>query len=259
MKKQFTKTAVSLIAMAALTLTACGDSDDDEQPDTDPIPTSCVLTRMIDDAGNETRFTYNDQGYVSTIMYDNSDDFDGPELITTYVYDTDNRVIRQDYIEEDEDGGYTTYTYTEDLLTKSEYYKDDVLIKTEYFSYNNGRVERITDSEGKVMTFTYNGAGNITTITSTEEDYPFLVEFENYDSKKTPFTAVKGYLNIYEYSVNNPIKFKTSYDLGGDEVWVITSSFEYDYNELNLPISIAETTDGDWGGTITTTLTYQCD
>ncbi|MEJ8758189.1 RHS repeat domain-containing protein [Pontibacter sp. H259] len=260
MKTHFTKAAFSLLTMAALTLTACDDSNDNEDPDTDPIPTACVLTKMVDDAGNKTTFTYNDQGYVTTISYENTKDFDYGSLITNYIYDSNNQVIRQEYQENGEDAGYTAYTYFEGFLTKSDYYKNGVLVKTENFSYNDGRIVRITDSNGNEKTFTYNSKGNITEIRSTEGDKIVRTVYNGHDEMKTPYSAVKGYLYASAYSKNNPVYSSTYHVTNTQEVMITNSVFRYyEYNDLNQPTNIEEQQDNGFGLVINTNLTYDCD
>lgn len=262
MKPTITKAFGWLLAIVALSMTNCGGGGDGDpaplpNPNPNPNPTACVLTRMVDDDGNRTIFSYNAQGYVSTITHEGSFDYGGPT--TTYIYDSNNRVIRLEYQDLDEGAGYTTYTYTDGLITKSEHYNEGALVKTENFVYDlSDRVERITDSDGNVTEFTYNSAGNITEVRSTKENEPYLRTYEGYDDKKNPFSAVKGYLNLYGSSENNPLEETAYYKDGGEEM-MIRYTYTYEYNELGLPTSIEQFMDwADWSGTTTTNLTYQC-
>ncbi len=258
MKPNLTKAAFGLFAIAAFSLTACGDSDDEGDPAIDPTFTDCVLTQIKDDDGNQTNFTYNAQGYVTTITNEVTSDFDYSSRTVTYIYDSNNRVIKQEYREDDEDAGYTIYTYEGGLVSKSENYRDDALVSTENFIYDlDDRVVKVTDSDGNVTEFTYNSDGNITEIRRTEGAEIYLTVYDEYDKMKTPYTAVKGYLHPTAYSVNNPKYRKTYQVVNGEEVVLIESGSFLDYNSLGLPKRIIENRENGWWQSITN-LTYEC-
>ncbi|NDK54671.1 hypothetical protein [Pontibacter fetidus] len=260
MKLNITSKLLSLFAVAALTFTACGDKDDDAQPNANLTP--CKITAVSDDEGSSTAFSYNTAGYITSITQVEIDGEEEYEYTTNYTYDSSNKLVKEEFTENGEVYGYITYEYSNGMVSKSKEYYDGELSYTATFTYDGSkRLSKITevtsDEEEYSMTFAYNSAGN---VTQTEVKYMGQVfmrtKYENYDSKLTPYAAAKGPLNLYEGTGNNnPGKVTTTY-LWGEEPEVYTSTYTYVYSDKNLPTKITETDDD--GTQYITNFTYQC-
>jgi len=173
-------------------------------------------------------------------------------VILTYKYDG-NKIIS----ESDDQGFVSTYTYTENVITKIEERVDNKFQSSKEYTYVNGKVATQvwkqnyggTDS----YTYTYNSNGTVSykrTRTGSENTtgmltfkngnivknevfyggkYPSTVTYiYDYDSKNNPFKNVLGFNLLLEtdedmFSLNNMIQ-----DGGGFPTFYFT--FKYDAN-----------------------------
>lgn len=260
MKFNITSKLLSLFAVAALTFTACGDKDDDAQPNVTLTP--CKVTSATDNEGSTTEINYNAAGYVTSITQIEIDGEEEYEYTTNYTYDSGNKLVKEEFTEGGVVYGYITYEYANGMVSKTKEYYDGELQYSASFTYDGSkRLTKITEvtaeEEEYTMTFTYNSTGNVTQSEVSYMGQAFIrTKYENYDNKLTPFAAVKGPLNLYEGSgKNNPGKVTTTY-LWGEEPEVYTSTYTYVYNDKNLPTKITETDDD--GMEYITNFTYQC-
>lgn len=252
MKLNITSKLLSLLAVAALTFTSCGDDKDDVTPDVGQ--TSCKLTTINED-GDESTAVYNANGYVSEVRGSYTDD--GVEVEYTYKYTyQNNKLVKEEHFEDGELTGVVTYTYTNDLVNTVSYEYEDYTYSETYTYDSNKRVTKVEDNYDYITTYTYSGNNVTKAVTTYEGEVVSEVKYENYDNKLTPTAAVKGLVNLSSgSSVNNPGKVTyTYYYEGGEDVYV--SNYTYQYNSSNLPTRITET-DQD-GDTYVTNLTYDC-
>jgi len=259
MKLNITSKVLGLFVVAALSLTACGDKDDDAQPVLDQ--TACKLTQVTDE--DETSVVeYNANGYISKITMTEADGEDESVYVTTYTYDASNKLIKEEYTLDGENDGYTTYEYSNNLISKSKGYYDGELQYTAAYTYDsNNRITAITEVENGSeeqysITFAYNSGGNVSQMDTKFMNETFMsVKYENYDNKLTPFAAIKGMANPYGgSSKNNPGKETMTFYLSGEPESTVTN-YTYQYNSNNLPTKITETSEGS---TTVSNFTYQC-
>lgn len=252
MKLNITSKLLSLLAVAALTFTSCGDDKDDVTPVVGQ--TSCKLTTINDD-GDESTAVYNANGYISEVTGTYTDG--GVEVDYTYKYTyQNNKLVKEEQFEDGEAAGVVTYTYNNDMVSTISYEYDEFAYTETYTYDGNKRVSKVVDSEGFVTTYTYSGNNASKSVTTYEDEVVSEVKYENYDNKLTPTAAVKGLINLSAgSSVNNPGRVTYTYYYGGGED-VDVSNYTYQYNSSNLPTRITET-DGD-GDTYVTNITYDC-
>lgn len=252
MKLNFTQALMGLFAVAALSLSACGNKDDDAQPVIGNNQTGCTLTQVEADS-DETTYEYNAKGYVTKM----TEIEEGYEYVTTYTYDNNNKIVKETYLDEGENDGYSTYTYTNGLLTKLEYFYAGTMEYSETYTYDsNKRIKSITDVDGYKLDFTYNNAGNVTEgVVTYMEEMMYRFEYDNYDNKLTPYSVINGRINPYEPGKNNPGVVRLYFNMEGQEMLAYESTFSYQYNNKNLPTRITEDYEGDQ---YITNLTYQC-
>lgn len=255
------KKLLTLVSALALVFTSCSNDDDDTSSNTSSpvLVTKMVLTSPDEDVdsywNNTINFTYN-----------------GAKLVQ-YV---------------DEDGYKATFHYTNDLITKIEYYDGSTLEGQDLFTYNaNGKLveyrdlEILGDYEHK-YSYTYNTDGTVTvteyqgSIGNTSQipspdTYVFtngeLTSMDNgdltYDGKNNPFKNVTGYQEIMtpEFSDDYMIAFGRNQNLVAAPVGVSTTEgtfASYTYNSNNYPITSVNSTNypGSFSGTVTTQYFY---
>ncbi|MHA6250281.1 hypothetical protein ACXYMU_20270 [Pontibacter sp. CAU 1760] len=228
-----------LLLFFALTVVSMScDRDDIYLPPSYNHPNgSCLVTESTDDImGFSYVFTYNAQGDPVTATN------------TIITYDSRDRLIKADY-----SAGATSYyrefRYSDRSYLPSSsrlYYQGD-LVQTELYSYERGRLAEI-DKTGvfqsvhfnRVYRITYNGNGNVKTITQSDQEEP-LYEGISYDNKPNifggnqwlkylMFASESGYF-LYQYqllSANNPTQWTLNNEDGGLK---FTASSSYEYNE----------------------------
>ncbi|MBB6612285.1 hypothetical protein H7F15_14640 [Pontibacter sp. Tf4] len=254
MKLNITSKLLSLLVMASLILTSCGDDkDDDVTPDVGQ--TSCRLTKVSDDDSDESVIEYNAKGYVSKVTETDSED--GTEYTVVFTYDSNNNLVKEESFEDGESDGYYTYEYSNGMLSKIKSYSGGELNYTETLTYDsNKKITKISDDEGYVMNFTYSGNNVSEATVGYMDEISYKIKYENYDNKLTPYAAIKGMVNPYSgSSQNNPGKVTYSYYYEGEEAETAVINYTYQYNDKNLPTKITEV-DGD--DTYVTNFTYAC-
>lgn len=261
MKLNITSKLLGLFVVAALTLTACGDKDDDAQPATDTL-TPCKVTSVTNSDGTTSDFEYNAAGYVTSITQVEVEDGIEYEYTSAYSYDSNNRLIKEEYLSDGEAYGYMTFEYANGLVSKTKEYYDGTLEYTATFTYDSSkRLVKITevgqDEEEYSMTFTYNSAGNVNEAKVMYMGEAFITtKYENYDNKLIPYAAVKGLVNLYEgSSKNNPGKVTATMAWGEEPVTSVVT-YTYQYNDKNLPTRVTGTYEE--GDQDISNFTYQC-
>ncbi|MEJ8758165.1 hypothetical protein WG947_14220 [Pontibacter sp. H259] len=259
MKLNLTSKVLGMFVVAALTLTACGDKDDDAQPNVGQ--TACKLTEVEDD-DDVTVAEYNANGYITNMT---STELDGEEenvYLTAFTYDNTNKLIKEEYFWNGEADGYTTYEYANNMISKAKSYYDGELQYTATLAYDaNKRLTSVTEvengsTEQYSLHFTYNSAGNVSQTDTKYMGETFMTtKYENYDNKLTPLAAVKGMVDVYSGTGrNNPGKETTTY-YWSEEPETYVTTYTYQYNSNNLPTKTTETTED---GTSVSNFTYQC-
>jgi len=185
MKKQFLQLAIRLLSITAV-ITSCKKDGDDPII---PAQEKCYMTSIID----------NDDSKDSTAI----------------IYNTDNKVIKLSYYDEDKNPlGYELYTYALNKILQSEYDENDVL-EHEYHHYLN--------TNGTINHSTYkNIDGNYTdydTIFYFYEDGYNVKEIVNsvhfYNATQT---SKQSDTIWYTYSDGNKVKMKQKRNDGVIEI-----------------------------------------
>ena len=205
--------------------------------DSDPTPPGSILVKRIVDTNPAGVFTYN---YT----------YNGNKMVTS-VLSTTNYIRRG------------VYTYTGDLITKSEFFDiDNTLNQRNVSTYNtDNRLESSVQLDfyngtGKRQTYTYNTDGTVSSISysgdlinqdtvvshntmtysngeisSLVEDYGTVIKTHTYvyDTKNNPFKNVTG----YGQESHNLIQ--STYSENGGTVY--TTDQHYTYNSNNFPIT----------------------
>ncbi len=237
MKKTLSMAAIALFMMTA---SCSGDDSSDSNPSTETV----LIKKTI------------------------STDEEGYEITSNYVY-SGTKILNMTDTEDQK----VSFIYTEDLITRMDYYEDEILVQQDIFEYNeNGQLssylmllfEGPSQGEyGRKSVYTYNTDGTITdtVFIGNHESQPtqaavYTITIENgnvvdngvstytYDNKHNPRHNITGMtaLNIvHADGLNN----MTSETLGTQ----IHTTVSYDYNEAGYPISGTET---DIDGAITT-------
>lgn len=264
MKKTFKTRFLILNVLLAVTFTACNNNDD-EDDNVDPIGTgadACQLVKAAEVGDDDyTDFEYNAQGYLTKAIYREV----GSSATNDYEifsYNANNQLVKQEYYENGQKDGSITYEYTNDLLTTAkDYDKSGTLndITTYKYDSNKRMVEQAAEDE--IYKYTYDAKNNLTKI---ERLYQGLVIFrqtyENYDDKKSPYWAIKGFPTILtESSPNNPGKTISTYDENQDGILQPaeseTTTYTYKYNDKGYTTEVKET---DGSDSETTNFTYSC-
>jgi hypothetical protein len=249
-----------LIAMAAVAMTmmiASCSGDDSDSTNNNPNENGPLLTKMIE--------TYDE------------------EIFTTYYHYDGNKLTGTTT-----DGGhYSEYTYTDDKLTKYEYFtEDDILIDKNLFTYNaEGKLSELLEihffddesyytktvythnSNGNISVSLYSGDeteqnellstgtvvvqnGNIMSIALNYVDGESWVDTFTYDNKNDSFK------NVFASDV---LALRSIFDNGGgwtNNVLTIDTTypeggdytFTYTYNSEGYPITSSDTFEGEPDG-----------
>ena len=256
------KTLVSRnIAMCLLLIlvVACGEKEDkDISPDT-TAAASCILTQVIDDNEEGYKFEYNNAGYVTKF----TETEDNNVSTTTFIYDANNYLIKEENQKNGELANYSTYEYSNNLVTSSTFYNlEEGTQYTETYKYDasNRKVEE-TDNVDYRYVYTYDAKSNVTKIETYYKNLlSYRQTFENYDDKSTYFSTLKGLpAGYFDSSKNNPGKTTYSVDLDGngtiDAASTQVTDYSYKYNSNGLPTEITEISGAD---KYTTSFTYEC-
>jgi len=261
MKTTFTSKLFLFLSLT-FAFAACNDKEEDDATPDIIETAACRLTDVTDNDEEANKVEYNSSGFVVKLTETDEDD---EVYTTTFIYDANNRLIKEESRENGQLDDYTTYEYTNNLITTSKYYDaDGTLEDTEVYKYDgNNRIVEISDDSNYKTTFTYDANGNVTKVESF--DLNRLTDrqvYENYDDKPTALSAVKGLFFGYAgVSKNNPGKATYYYDADGDGVLDTSPSgittYTYKYNNNGYPTQIIETDEDN--DTYTTNYTYQCE
>lgn len=265
MKLNLTSKFLSLFVVAALTLTSCGNDDDDNPQPGTGVEAACKLTNIMygDSEGDESNnvVEYNAKGLISKVTYSYSDGEEEIEGYTTFTYDSNDRLVKEEEFENGELYEYRVYTYSNGVLSKREEFDaENVSDGVETFKYDaSKRIIEITESydgETYKTTFTYNSQGNISKSEGFYEgELEYTDIYSGYDNKNTPFSAVKGFIEPWMgSSKNNPGKITTTFEMDGEE-YSYEVDYSYTYNDKGFPTRVIETFNGE---EYETNYTYQC-
>jgi len=161
---------------------------------------------QTDFAGAKTKKTYDSNGNMLSVV--NSDGG-----VTTYTYDTNNRVTSLT----DTRGNNTTYIYDQDglLIEKN--------VGTQKFSYiyENGMLKSAADPEGGVTSYTYDGAGRLTSTIDADKNKTVYV----YDAKGNMLSKSDSLNNVTSFTYNSRGDILTQTDANGN-----VSKYQYNGN-----------------------------
>lgn len=241
------KKIIALLSVFTLLVSSCS-SDETEPTITEPIvETSSGLVKKI---------IYTDNGDVETHEY-------------TY---NGNKLVKINYIE---DGLYETYTYTGDLITKTEYFTSigNLLDKDTYTYNSEGKLTsklslNYNFSTGSKYFYTYNANGTITIekyvgnlTTQTTLDSTNVLTFLNgnlisenindvnmgtysatytYDNKINPLNNITGYNKLFEDVYDFDSSFNNILSMT-DTGFATNYNSVYTYNSSNLPVTCVNT------------------
>lgn len=259
MKTIITK-KIGFYLLVLFAVVACDDKDEEAATPDPTVSASCRITQIADDDEEVSKIEYNNAGYITKVTETDEDD---EVYTTTFIYDANNRLIKEENREDGDLDDYRTFAYTNNLVTSSTYY--DVEDGSEYtttykYDANNRKIEE-TDEDDYKNTYTYDANGNISKIESFYNNVvSYRQIFENYDNKPSYYSALKGLPSVYfDASKNNPGKTTYYSDRDGNGTIDATPNdvidYTYKYNSNGFPTEIKETSGTD---TYTTTLTYQC-
>lgn len=208
------------------------------------------LTKVTDEAADTLVYTY-DAAHRLTAWYDEN----GNRVIYN-TYDEEDRVIKQELAEgetitlsyedgkttsTDANGNVTVYHYDGQFRTTKTEYPDGT---TESRSYNDaGYLASVTDRMGVTTTYTYDGAGRVTTETktATPAGEPLVYSY-TYTASGEIATVTDALGAVTTYTYDNQNRLTSITDAEGGVV-------SYTYDEKNRPVSMT-----DANGT--TTYTY---
>jgi hypothetical protein len=244
------KKLLLLFCATGLVLTSCSnDGDDNATSAISDIPTIPIIPTV------ETVILPKTEKYTSTThSEDNS--------TSTYTYD-ENKIVSL----VSDAGHKTLFTYTGNLITKTEYYEENVLVTTTVFTYENNKLKSYLEtpagnSSKRRKDYTYNANGTISTATfliSTDQvetlDSSSIftldtngnvvkVEFNDstnlieYDTKNNPFKNILGYTQLldseaFDQEVNTVNNFSKLTEKEGETI-VGTHIYENTYDANNF-------------------------
>ena len=170
---------------------------------------------ITDENGYETQKEYDEWDNLIRTVYPN-----GTEVINEYEHEF-NRLIRKI----DENGIITTYNYngTGNLIAKTEAQGTDEERVTEYTYDGYGNILTITvhgDSEDYVTTMTYDAVGNLATIEDSEGN---LTQFAGHDIMGNVLTRIDANNKTWSYTYDDAGRLKSVTD-----PLTHTTGFEYD-------------------------------
>jgi hypothetical protein len=264
MKKTFQAKLLILNVLLAVAFTACNNNDDDDDT-VDPVNTgadACQLVKAAEVGDDDyMEFEYNAQGYLTKAVY-REVGLSATGDYEMFTYNADNRLIKLEYYENGQKDGNSTFEYTNDLLTTAkDYDKSGKLsdITTYKYDSNKRMIEQAADDE--IYKYAYDAKNNLTKV---ERIYQGMVvsrqTFEDYDDKKSPYWAIKGFpAFLTESSPNNPGKTISTYDENQDGILQPaeseTTTYTYKYNDKGYTTEVKE---NDGSDVETTSFTYNC-
>ncbi len=156
-------------------------------------------------------------------------DWDGSEVV--YTWDT----TRSAYVSKEGEGAYDTLTYASNVWT----WKDGATRTTELYDNNNGgRITSSADTDGNALSFSYNGSGFVSRVTTADNHY---TDFTYTGSNLTQLTT------SYRETAGGTLKTLTRVRYGYDGSNRLTS--------VTVDLSPQDGVVSD-GNTYTTTYTY---
>lgn len=183
MKKIF----LFLSAISFVAISSCSSNDDG--PATNPAVTDILLKRAVYQQANG----------------------DGLNFTADYFYDG-NKLLKEQY----NDGSFSKFFYSGDLITKVEYFVDGTLYTKETFAYNPAgklteyRHRFMSDSSDDIYTYTYNSNNTVTRTTVGLPSETSTMTYTNGEISKEVQSNGNTYLYTYD-SNNNPMKNVTGY------------------------------------------------
>lgn len=185
------------------------------------------LIQVKDTRGNQVKYEYDANNNINKV----SENLGGTKYDTAYTYDKDNKLKVITY-------GSSTKTYNYDTLARL--VNMEVKTGTGYkyntaFTYapgvNGATSSRIKtmENDGKVITYTYNAAGNIETITQNGQEIRYTYNALNEVVRED--NAVQNKTILYGYDLSGNILSKTEYPYTTGTVGTATSSISYSYGD----------------------------
>ncbi|SFA75954.1 hypothetical protein SAMN05660845_0405 [Flavobacterium swingsii] len=216
----------------------------------------------------------------------------GTNVVTQEYFYNGNKLIQTKFSE----GNYTNYTYTNDLITRTDFYSDNVLSKTTNFSYNsdNKLVQALSLNpslnQGYKYVYIYNSDGTVSLsiysgdlVTQTTNTKNYKVFFQNGIAiKREQYILINGTMETqtsnYVYDAKNEIHNSVlgfnkliTYDTSrfGDSNNIVSTTYSatnttnvsqtlstYTYNVNNYPITKTQT-DSSGSPALVTQIFYQ--
>ena len=233
-------------------------------------PNSERLQTVTDARGNDLSYSYNEQGYLTAITYEDgsSENFSVDEQGNTvesvnrrgiaigYEYNTQGQVTRVDY----QDGSADTYTYddtgrltsTTDArgTTSIEYDADNpgLMAKISYptgrslaYTYDEvGRRIQMVDQNGSEVNYSYDAAGRLAGL--TDETGGSVVSYTYNDAGRlVRENNGNGTYTTYSYDLAGQLLNLANY--AADDS--VNSSYVYTYDDLGRQTSVTDL-DGEW-------------
>jgi len=208
------------------------------------------LIKLVNAAGDETLYTYDTEGNVTSITYPD-------KTKSSYVYDAKGRVIK----ETDPDGSVHVYTYDTMGFLVSETHAG---ITTEYTYYPNGKLRTESFADGTENTYTYDTNWNM--ISVMDQDKHTTTYTYDAMAHVTSVTDALGNQVTYTYDANgrriketDPRGYETTFAYDGNGNCTQTQTpdgtivtYTYDANG-NVTKAATQTTQGEIA------VTYQYD
>lgn len=154
-------------------------------------------TSINDKNGNITRFTYDDKGNITKIIYP---EVDGVNPVEYFTYNERNQVTQHTDLR----GTVTVYTYDENGMPKS---KKVGAKNAEQYSYTDGFLRTKTTPLGLIFNYSYDKVGRLT----YKNDYKEKETGYVYDDcgNITQMVDSESHTTIYTYDCNNQLKTVT--------------------------------------------------
>jgi len=156
-------------------------------------PNTGLPIKVTDALGNESTFTYNAQGQVTSTT-------DAAGKTTTYTYDTNGIDLLS--ITDSDNNTVSTFTYgsNHEVLTAT-----DVDNNTTTYTYTSwGDVATSTDANGKVTTYNYNSTDHLLTSTSVDGSTVASYTYDSHQRVRTA-TGADGITQTYDYNDANQV------------------------------------------------------
>ena len=182
------------------------------------------------DGQPELKFEYDEQNRMTTRYVYTAD---GNIHTDNFTYDSNNRMVGV----VNSAGLKESYSYAEGNRPSSgTFVGPSGVITTIQFTYSQNTVTETHTTEDQAVTFTYqfDSKGNLTSVMSAAIGVESLIEFGDYDDKKTAYTQYPwswkiGYVNNYQ-SVKTTALGTTATD----------RVLEYTYNDAGYPVKAEE-------------------